>query len=416
MDIDLTNYRPASQREVELEMRRYFDERAAEERERRAERDKQEKLTAVETASHRTPTMAEAKQMVAAIRQRGWKRVKSPEEIEIDEMLADLSAGREIGSSSKSPADFSTTVNDPSVVTTLETAELPTKEVVRDTHVLSHASAEEVLAVDVEEAKPLTSETPVTSVVDHEFPVTYVPAIIDGCDPLRELHLIGQDLARHKDYRQIRAAYCKQSLLLNQVGKLAPAYRPVLVPGAPHNDLVYQLIHRDQVVIDLHWCFATQMSLSPTEAEHASLFADPSHFNLEAAWVISGKKWRKGFRADQALSLTTLQQCQLLAIRGAELQAICKSLGDGWRASGGKEAGRFARFKRALGEWCERDARMLEHRRSYEMLWLARELLGSSATPIQIAKLHALMVGEAVLGRVTVRDKLKKLDRHVPMK
>lgn len=419
MDIDLTNYRPASQHEVELEMRRYFDEQAAEERERRAERDKQEKLTAAETASHPTPTLAEAKQMAATIRQHGGKRVKSPEEIELDALFADLAAGREIGSSPARSGAQRVTADGPVVIDATESdAQLMTAEA-EDTDERSPAVVEDVPVAGVAVAAPnpaVKSIAAVRDVVDHEFPFAQVPELVDDSNPHRELHLIAQELACHKDYRRVRAAYCEQSLLLNQVGRLAPAYRPTLVSGAPHNDPVHQLIHRDQVVIDLHWCFATQMSLSPTEAAHVALFADPSRFNLEAAWAISGKKWRKGFRSDQALSLTILQQCQLLAIRGAGLLATCKSLGDGWRASGGKEAGRFARFKRALGEWCERDPRMLEHRRSYEMLWLARELLGSSATPIQIAKLHALMVGEAELGRVTVRDKLKKLDRHVPMK
>ncbi|NIC43383.1 hypothetical protein [Aquabacterium sp. A08] len=422
MDIDLTNYRPASQREVELEMRRCFDERAAEERERRAERDKQEKLAAAETASHPTLTLAEAKQMAATIRQHGGKRVKSPEEIELDALfadLADLAAGREIGSSAASPGAERVIADDPVDIDATESDAQPMTAEAGDADERSPALVEGLPVAGVAVAAPSPVVEPIATVrdlVDHEFPLAQVPELVDDSNPHRELHLIAQELACHKDYRRVRAAYCEQSLLLNQVGRLAPAYRPALVSGAPHNDPVHQLIHRDQVVIDLHWCFATQMSLSPTEAAHVALFADPSRFNLEAAWAISGKKWRKGFRSDQALSLTILQQCQLLAIRGAGLQATCKSLGDGWRASGGKEAGRFARFKRALGEWCERDPRMLEHRRSYEMLWFARELLGSSATPIQIAKLHALMLGEAELGRVTVRDKLKKLDRHVPMK
>lgn len=265
---------------------------------------------------------------------------------------------------------------------------------------------------DMEES----SEEREPEISDSRFPIDDDASIPACSDPLRDLTDLCQRILEHKQYDLVRKRYCELSIQLNIQGKLAPAFRPVLKAGVPHNDPVYQLIHRDQQVIDLHWCHATKMNVLPDEPEHAAVFADPERFNFAGAWALSGKKWKQGYRAEQAMCLTTLQQCQLLTIRSSEIRDRQKKLDDGWRESGGKAAGMKARVKRAIGEWCERDKRILPHRRSYECLWQARELLGHGATNDQIAKLHALMTGENELDRTTVRDKLKKLDRKIASK
>ena len=57
---------------------------------------------------------------------------------------------------------------------------------------------------------------------------------------------------------------------------------------------------------------------------------------------------------------------------------------------------------------------MKAEQRDYVFLWRARELLGAGRAAL-IPDLLALMLGEAVRDRKTIRGKLALLDKHVKL-
>ena len=248
------------------------------------------------------------------------------------------------------------------------------------------------------------------------FPVTYVTEELTTDDPRVMMTALCRELLIHKDYPRIRNEYCRLSIRLNLVGKLAPAFRPVLKSGAKWGDMtIHHQIHRDQVVIDLHWCHATKMGLSPTEPNHQALYADPLVFPFNNAYALAGKRMKSVYRASEALCLTTMQQCQLLKLRGPDVLARQDALENGWRVSAGKKVSKIAAAKKLIGEWVERDKRIASRRVHYEQLWLARELLEPGAKAAQIGALLALMVREVELDRRTIFGQLKQLDNHVTL-
>jgi hypothetical protein len=245
------------------------------------------------------------------------------------------------------------------------------------------------------------------------FPVQDLSKLPEFDNPLGKLNVICRDLFTHKDYSSVRSSYCQASIHMNLLGLLAPAFRPKVKAHAPKNDPIHMLLHRDQLVIDYHWCYAQRMQLSPKDDAHAMLMNEDMDFDFAVALKLSAKKHKSIFRAAEALCLTPFQQCQTMKLHSLELDALLKSIGGGWRESGGKSSSKLALVKREIGRWVERNKRIAPERSSYECLWLARQTLGPDTPNQQIADLHALMVGFAPLDRTTIRDKLKLLDKHV---
>lgn len=245
------------------------------------------------------------------------------------------------------------------------------------------------------------------------FPVPSAAELAPSVDPQRDLANLCREIHVHKDYPRVRENYCSLSIQLNERGRLAPAYRPLIKTGAEWGNAMNMVLHRDRLVIDLHWIYVKKMSISAGDGIYQALFDLGGAFPFDLAWAISGEKWRSQYRAAEALCLTTLQQCQLLKLRGPEVADRAKALEKGWKESGGKRASRMAVAKRLIGQWAEREKRMHTPRDHYEKLWLARELLGPGSSIAQVAELHALMVGGDVQDRATIRDKLKSLDKQL---
>ena len=101
----------------------------------------------------------------------------------------------------------------------------------------------------------------------------------------------------------------------------------------------------------------------------------------------------------------------MLKLIGPEVGARIKSVEAGWLASKGKSVSRIATVTRLIGQWAERDKRILSQLGFYRKLWLARDVLGHHASKQQIAQLHALMMGGEEQDRTAIRDRLKSLDR-----
>lgn len=173
------------------------------------------------------------------------------------------------------------------------------------------------------------------------------------------------------------------------------------------------LVHRDQLVIDYHWCYTTRMPLSPTDARHAHVLDLQADFDFAAAWSLTSERHTRKFRAAEAMCLTPFQQCQTMRLHGQELEARMVAISGTYRKSAGKSNSDWARAKTAIGQWIERDPRMRKHQVSYERLWLSRELLGPGAAMQLIAELHGLMGGERPLSRKTIADKLDRLSKNV---
>ena len=246
-----------------------------------------------------------------------------------------------------------------------------------------------------------------------EFPTASDPETECSGDSVGEMTELCNQLRRHRDYARVRDDYCRLSIRLNAMGRLAPAYRPELNAGAPWGNDIYKVIHRDQIVIDLHWCHQTQMQLRPLEGAHRSLLVDTPIFQFDRAFELAIKKWRSGYRADEALCMTRFQQCQLLKLHGGEVTDILEGIRSGWRDSAGKKTSKAATVRCMVSAWAERDARIATQRDYYEKLWLARELLGHDESKQKLAELHALMMGAQVQNRTTIRDRLNRLDKHV---
>lgn len=247
------------------------------------------------------------------------------------------------------------------------------------------------------------------------FPVTEVQEAAGIDYAVSKLAVLCENSAR-KAYTQFRDEYCEVSIHLNLLGRRAPAFRPILNSGASRGDQTLRnQVLRDQMVIDLHWCQATNMSLNPIAPRHQAMFDKYAIFPFDEAYELAGDNLRSGGRISQAMGLTILQQCQLLRIRGNEVTARQKNLNAGWQLSARKRVSKFTAAKRQISQWAYSDQRIKGSRWHYETLWLARELLGPDTTAAQIGALHVLMDESLWLVRITIEQQLKKLDKMVKL-
>ena len=245
------------------------------------------------------------------------------------------------------------------------------------------------------------------------FPVANVDALPIVVDPLSRLEALIDELRQHGDYRRVRDEYCQLSILINLQGAIAPAYRLLPKPGKRKGDPVFLEIHRDQLVIDCHWLHSKKERVRAKDGDFWKMFDSTRPFPFAVAWAFASKNWRKSFRANEALFLTSFQQCQLAALRSEAISERFNHAENGVHRGGGRAPAKLATVRQALGEWCERDRRIIPHYDDYVRLWLSRELLGAGAPIRQIAELFALMSGAVPRDDKTIRGKLEKMDRHI---
>lgn len=245
----------------------------------------------------------------------------------------------------------------------------------------------------------------------NEFPVKDVSGASACGDPAQALIALCRRLHGHGDYARERDEYCRLSIRLNLDGKQAPAFRQELSFKANAPSPVRLDIHRDQIVIDLHWCHAKRLPVTPLKTMYELMFDADAPFPFLTAWDFANQKWKKTYRADEVLTLTTMQQCQLAAIRNEGIAARFVSIYKGVRSGDTRTVSTASVATRNINRWAERDGRIrpLE----YIKLWCARELLDQDATSKEIANLSALMTGHDALDRSTVQQKLKRLDMQL---
>lgn len=247
------------------------------------------------------------------------------------------------------------------------------------------------------------------------FPVSDIESLSDKCDPLAKLIDLTDELAKHGDYSRVRDEYCQLSIQLNLQGQLAPAFRPMLVTGRKYGDSVFNAIHRDQLVIDCHWLQVTKQffKIRDKDVEFARMFKPAASFPFDLAWEFAKKKWTSNHRVNDMLRLTPFQQCQLVTLRGDEMQARIQQVEHGTRKDGRFIPSPLSAFEQGLSAWCERDVRIHKHREGYLAVWKARMFLGVKASVRQVGELAAMMLGEAPKDDKTIRSREVNIGRHI---
>ncbi len=241
------------------------------------------------------------------------------------------------------------------------------------------------------------------------FPVADTDSLSPLPDPISMLEELLKELLSHGDYQRVRDKYCQLSIILNLQGRIAPAFRPQLNTGKKKGDSIFIDIHRDLVVIDAHWLHSKGLHIKARDAEFRPMFNAKKPFPFDLAWTFAIKKWKSLHRTDEALTLTTFQQCQLLRMRGKVVSQRFEAALRGVKTSTGRIPAKIAAVRQSLNTWGEKDRRVIPFLDGYENLWLAEELLESDAPIRQIAELAALMDGSSQLADKTIRDKRKKL-------
>lgn len=247
---------------------------------------------------------------------------------------------------------------------------------------------------------------------DWSFPSLPITHTGSHDELVRESAQIARKYRLDQDYDSVRQDYLRVSFLLNQYGLLAPAFRdqPKLRPREKNLILV-----NDQTVIDCHWLWSRREDVDPKWPELVELFSNPTSFDCDSVnFLLAEKNWSGNFKADELMFLTRRQQAQLRQLRTSEMKLRHSEIFDG-KANKGEErrVGRIpaelAHVRRVINEWAERNHRVRGQQRSYQALWIARELLGPDARIEAIAEVAGLQLGEPPLHKRTVADKLKLL-------
>jgi hypothetical protein len=126
--------------------------------------------------------------------------------------------------------------------------------------------------------------------------------------------------------------------------------------------------------------------------------SEDAAFSVDVAWAITGEIWTKGYRAGEALCLTTFQQCQLITLHDPEVHATLDEILKGWLKSGGKSVSRIAAVKRQLSQWSEKDTRsssqeVISFERAVSVLLWLRE----SKRVNQLEPVYGVCAGTAAL-------------------
>ena len=274
---------------------------------------------------------------------------------------------------------------------------------ITSTIAMPEATATEPVAV----GRPPAKAVPISG-----FPVESIHALTAMIDPSTRLAELFDELAGHRDYLTIRREFCMLSILSNLHKAIAPAFRPQPKIGQPKGSAVYFELHRDQLVIDLHWLHTMAERVEVRDAPLRHLFNSSDDFPFNLAWSFAKEKWKSGHRVEEVLYLTPRQQCQLVTLKGTAVAARLNRVTDSTKQAGVRLPPKIAAVRRQLNEWAERDVRIEKHLPDYEALWMVRELLGAGAMAKHVAEIFAVATGRT-LDVKTVRDKLKTLDKQV---
>lgn len=253
------------------------------------------------------------------------------------------------------------------------------------------------------------------------FPVLDLAEVESCGNPLGAIRSANSALRKGKTYLDVREAYCQANIKMNLEGKIAPAFRPELNLGKPLGRKDYMILHRDNMVIDLTWLQCCRYDIKVPNKDWGGLIDGNMDIDFESAWDFSSLEWTSTYRAEVVLGLRGFHQCQVRTLNSDLIKHARKSIVYGGIGSGKQGPAKIAAFRMVMNRWIEEDPRMERWRDDYEGLWMARELLTAAsstgkAAVRSIAKLAALMNGTEFLDDKTVREKLRKLDKHLGSK
>lgn len=247
------------------------------------------------------------------------------------------------------------------------------------------------------------------------------PIVSDSDDKFETINLakILSDLVesweKHRDYIQIRDAYCNLSIAMNHEGLFAPAYRayPKIHRHASKRTKDYHIIQKDRLIIECHWLRCRQESVVTRDQRYQPLFDVNQPFPFDLSEKFASENWSNKHRADEALYLTAQQQSQLLALQGDIVRERRTLAMDGVQEVGARVPPKVKVVRLVLRKWGEKKSAIVAQYEAYEALWLARELLDKDASRREIAKLAGLITGTSPLDESTVRLKLAGLEKRI---
>lgn len=275
-----------------------------------------------------------------------------------------------------------------------------------------------------EDAKELLGEELCTELSTNDEVIAPVMTFHDNAHALAIVSSCAQRHRAAEAYSEVRHEFMAASMAANHFGLSAPVFRdfPKLSGVLAERNKQTQLLV-DQIVIDVHWLYVRGEDVAPKWPELQRIFDKSLPFDVEDVCSrVALKKWKAGFRVEEAFIITERQQFQLVQMRSPSVKNKMRQLLDGIfvpsvkGAGGGKGhhvASRFPHVCRKIREWAEHRPRVKPSIQMYESLWLARELLGQRAPTKHVAELAALRCGCPPLHPKTVDEKLKALDKRL---
>lgn len=263
--------------------------------------------------------------------------------------------------------------------------------------------------------------TPSTEPVSQSLPAYSFPTVQDDGSTqasLRdEIESLVYGMKTSADYMTIRERYCAVSVMLNQRGQWAPAFRPdVAVPYKKAERLpVHMLVLRDRIVLDCHWLHSRGERVSSRESNWRNLIKLTAPFSFEVAADFAQRSITVEARAEEILGLTIVQQAQLRGLRGQAMQDRISAIDKSRKVDRKRVPSHMEMAEIAINTWCGRDRRIVSQREKYLAVARAEALLQGIglATWAQRAALAALIEGTPPLSVTTYRDLVAKIIKKI---
>lgn len=198
-------------------------------------------------------------------------------------------------------------------------------------------------------------------------------------------------------FRDVLPRFLAASLVMNERGLLAPAYRPGRslprwgAEATPDDTARLRALQ----VLDLHWLWHRGKRDEIEDRRWATLFTG-TDFDFDLAWGLAVEKFKKTGEKAKALNLSTFEQLQLATLKNDEVVAMVRRMQKAeptakrnlrTHALADPSIGRF------IPQWLE--------------LWRADYILkGLDVRSAAIGQLHGWMVGRAPLNDRNLRKSL----------
>lgn len=261
---------------------------------------------------------------------------------------------------------------------------------------------------------PKSAAAPATAPAGYRFPLVDTGAL---GDLKKLLASICSEFKSAGNYAAVRDRFCAVSRELNRIALWAPAFRPQPTPRPPVAGKGGEdnLLHRDRVVIDLHWLWCRRASHVPDLAflPYQDILDPEIDFDFVLASDYAAKKLKSDERATVHLGLSPETQWQLATIKSEEHALEHSRIFTGGRDGSKRVKPAKTDIVQGVASWAARAPAVLGQEGAYLRLWAARRMLRKSARAWQVGELAALMNGSSVLEASTVRQKLARLDANV---